>query len=730
MGNEGKRRVVTMALLLAMFSSCIGGALAKAPDSQAAKKAKLSTKKVSLEIGKKKTIKITGKKKKAVYTFKASNKKIKVTKKGVIRAVRAGTAKVTVKERYKKKTKKIGTVKVTVKKPNNPVPSEVPSVSPQVTVPPASGNPQVTPPASTVPGGTQTQAPPAGSETPKPSESGDPGEFTPVVYKNAEFETGTDGFVGRSGSEKITLSDGGHSGKCIYVTNRKDAWHGAMIDVSDSIVQGATYTVSAYLKHTEDGPINIKCSGLAGQSYPQIALVENVAPGEWVRLEGEITIPAGFSSIYFELPGSKTASFYLDSVVITQITPGKEPVEVKESIYETYKDIFPYMGTCANYYGYGEKTNQLIDEDKVAFIKKQFNSITLENEMKPDAVLGSSATKLTVSEAKGSNYDYVIPENYAEENVPKLNFDTIDKTLEFCKNEGMKMRAHTLMWHQQTPSWFFAKNYSGSTKTDAATMDARLEFYVRTVMKHVIEKEIELTGEAGSLVYAWDVTNEYLHRSNGPTSLSWVSVYGDLGLEPTYVKKAFRLAYDVLESYGIQDKVTLFYNDYDTYFVSDDLVELVTYINSGETNKQGQKVNICGGIGMQSHVDADRPTLAEYGAALDKFLATGLEVQITELDMTINFGESSNGGWGYLDKGQDNDYQAAFAKDFMELVITKQKNIDKTKQKGITGLTIWGLYDGCSWRGECAPLLFGGSIKDPKPSFYSFIEAANIWNNN
>lgn len=758
MGNAAKRRAVTMILLAAMFSSCIGAAFVDTPDSQAARKAKLKTKKVTLEVGKKKTIQIAGKRKKATYTFKASNRKIKVTKKGVIRAVRAGSAKVTVKERYQKKTKKLGTVKVTVKKRVDPTPSQDPSDSPQGTTPSdsaapqgtapsdsaapqgtapsdsaapqgsapsASGQPQGTTPASSAPNGSQT--PPV---SPNPSPSGSPsGDFTPVEYKNAQFETGTDGFTGRGGAESISLVNDGYSGKCIYVTGRSQSWHGAKIDMTNTVVPGAVYSVTAYMKHMAGQDAEIKCSAETNRTYPEIASVKNAKSGEWTRLEGTIEVPESFSdfSIYFEIPGDAKADFYLDSVRITQTTAGKQPVEVTESILEAYKDLFPYMGTCANYIGYGSKANQLTDADTVAFIKKQFNSITLENEMKPDAVLESSAAKITKAEAK--NIGYVIPENYTETSVPKLKFDTIDKTLEFCAREGIKMRAHTLMWHQQTPSWFFAKDYSGSTKTDAATMDARLEFYVRTVMKHVMDKEIELTGKAGSLVYAWDVTNEYLHRLNDPTSLSWVSVYGDLELEPTYVKKAFEFAYEMLESYGIEDEVTLFYNDYNTYYEVDDLITFVNYINEGEMDQNGKAVNICGGIGMQSHVDSDdHPTLAEYGNALEKFLATGLEVQITELDMTINFGEGSN-GWGYLDKGQDNDDQAAFAKSLMKLIITKHKNRDKIKNpKGITGITIWGLYDACSWRGDCSPLLFGNSIRDPKPSFYAFIEAAQSGN--
>ena len=396
-------------------------------------------------------------------------------------------------------------------------------------------------------------------------------------------------------------------------------------------------------------------------------------------------------------------------------TPTPVPV-ITDSIVKSYEGIFDYMGTCVNYDGWQQWGKQLQDENTVKFIKEQFNSFTLENEMKPDAVLGGNVATITKAEAEALGY--VIPENYKEEKVPKLNLDKLDRILEVANENGLKMRAHVLMWHQQTPAWFFTTDYAGAVPTTPEIMDARLEFYVRTVMTHILNKEKELAGEAGDLVYAWDVTNEYLHRSNAPTDYSWVSVYGDLGLKPTYVKKAYQEAYGILKKFGVQDKVVLFYNDYDTYFCSDDLVSLVNYINEGEEAK------ICGGIGMQSHVDIKRPLLEEYGAALDKFLATGLEVQITELDVTINFDtEGSNPSYGYKNEKETDADQAEYVEDLMELIVGRQLNRDKTvNPKGITGITIWGLYDTVSWRSQCSPLLFKRSLKDPKASFYKFVE--------
>ncbi|MCI9412475.1 MAG: hypothetical protein HFG36_10495 [Eubacterium sp.] len=412
-----------------------------------------------------------------------------------------------------------------------------------------------------------------------------------------------------------------------------------------------------------------------------------------------------------------------------------KPQEDPTNILEAYDGIFKYMGTCANYYGYDEKKDQLRTRSTLDFITENFNSITLENEMKPDAILSSwgvGVQTLTLSEAK--ELGYYIPENYPETKVPYLNLGTVDSTLETLKKEGLQMRGHTFVWHQQTPVEFFVKNYSGNTKVTPEVMDARLEFFVRNVMRHVMDKEKELTGSAGTLVYAWDMINEYIHRTHDATRISWHNVYGDMGLEPSYVKKAFEIAYEELENYGVQDKVVLYYNDYDTYDCADDIVSLVNFINQDATDKNGNPVKICGGIGMQSHLCVDYPTIESYGDALDKFLNTGLEVSISELDVSTNYaktGETDAQGWdkwAYKDLGQTDEDQADYIKSLMEMIVSKQKNLDRTKnQNGIAGVTIWGLYDNCSWKANTKPLLFGKSIMNPKASYYSFLDAAAIW---
>ena len=393
----------------------------------------------------------------------------------------------------------------------------------------------------------------------------------------------------------------------------------------------------------------------------------------------------------------------------------KKKTVATPSIINTYKDIFPYMGAAVNYGS--SSPRELRTAKTLSFIKKHYNSFTLENEMKPDNILGSSAKTLSIADAKAKGY--YVPEGYPEATVPQLNFKEVDGALSVAAKNGLKMRAHTLVWHSQTPSWFFTKNYQGSSVVSTAIMDARLDFYIHNVMAHVMNREKSLTGTAGSIVYAWDVVNEYLHRMSFGKK-NWDGVYGNKGKSPSYVKKAFEIAYEMLKSYDVQDKVTLFYNDYNTYFGVEETLDLVNFIN------QCQPAKICGGIGMQSHVDVKVPTVQQYGEALEKFLASGYEIQITELDFTINFDtEGSNASYSYRNENETDAHQEKFVKNLMKTIVAKQKNRDKSvNPKGITSVTLWGLCDSTSWRAPCEPLLFGENITEPKASFFAFIEAA------
>lgn len=690
----------------------------------ARRKIALSKKSVTMTVGQKKTIRIKnakGKrikwsiKKKSIASYKKSGKyAVKLT------AKKKGTTTLTCKVkngkwksyRCKVKVKKATLVRTpvatndvvkTTEKPSSTAVVTTPSVSTQA---PTDGQEKPQEPEKK-PTATPTVKPTA-TPTATPA-----GEFAEKTYLSTGFEDGTDGFTGR-GAAKVAVVSGGRSGNCLSVTGRTDKWNGAELDVTKSIIKEATYTFSVWVKQTTGSAQTIKLSAnlsVSGQqdSYPAIKDNTTVPSGSWVELKGIYTVPASFTKLTFYVEGpSDTFDFLVDDVTIKQISAGKEPYnpESLTSIKATYNGIFERMGNVLSYNTSWNDGYQMQSDETMKFVKHHYNSYTLENELKPAQILSDWSGTISVSEAK--KLGYVIPDGYTESTVGKLNFDSVDKILEIANQYGLQMRGHVMQWHQQTSTRFFKEGYSSSgANVSKEVMDKRLEFYIRSVMKHVMDKEKSLTGKAGSLVYCWDITNEYTHRTNDPAATSWMDVYGNMGLKPTYVKKAYEIAYDELKQYGLQEDVTLFYNDYNEYDVADEIVELINYINEGEEAK------ICGGIGMQSHITVNYPSLEKYGTAVDKFLATGLQVQVTELDIGI-------------EDGQTEEDLANHYSDIMKLLISKQENRDKSvNARGITGVTVWGLYDTISWRKPTSCLLFGSGLDDPKAAFYSFIDAAS-----
>ena len=346
------------------------------------------------------------------------------------------------------------------------------------------------------------------------------------------------------------------------------------------------------------------------------------------------------------------------------------------TLLNTYGKELSYSGAAVN-------SSQLRDSTTLDVIKSQYNSITMENEMKPDAILGSAPTLISVTQA--GNNGYYIPSGYTESTVPTLNFNTVDSVLQICYNNGLKLRAHTLVWHGQTPDWFFRTGYSsGGSYVSQSVMDARMELYIKSFMNHVY------LGNYGSVVYAWDVVNEYLHAS----SSGWSQIYGsNLGTTPSYVKKAFQYAYECINYFGLTSSVSLFYNDYNTYEIADNIIALIKFINSG--------TKLCNGVGMQSHLSTSYPSVASYKSAMQKFVNAGFEVQITELDI----GNTSAAA------------QASYAYDLFSAIFSLKK-----AGGNITGITWWGLYDTVSWRASNSPLLFS-NLTTPKTSYYSVIQA-------
>lgn len=187
MARSNKERYIALSLVLGL---CICGCICSDTALGAAKKAKLSTKNISVTVREKKKISIKNMSKKAVYTFSSSNKKVaSVSKKGVVTAKKKGTAKITVREIISKRTRRLGVVNVKVRNADNPNTIPTPSALPDYTATP----PAPTQDAVTTPQVTQTPA----ATPPAPTR-------TPLVIDDPSAPSGFDAV--RSGVEYGTLS--------------------------------------------------------------------------------------------------------------------------------------------------------------------------------------------------------------------------------------------------------------------------------------------------------------------------------------------------------------------------------------------------------------------------------------------------------------------------------------------------------------------------------------------
>lgn len=348
------------------------------------------------------------------------------------------------------------------------------------------------------------------------------------------------------------------------------------------------------------------------------------------------------------------------------------------NLLNTYGNVIPKVGNAL-------VASEIFDNNVLQYAKKEYNSITVGNEMKPDYILGQAPKLISIAQAK--SLGYYIPDNYPESTVPTLDFSTVDRVLKTCYDNKLSLRAHTLVWHSQTPDWYFRSGYNTSQGyVSQAVMNKRMEFYIKSYMNHVC------TSKYSSVVYAWDVVNEYLHANSKPSG--WQKIYGsNLGTNAGFVKLAFQYAYDTLSHYGLTSKVKLFYNDYNEYMEVNDIINLINFINSDK--------KICAGIGMQSHLTTTFPSIASYKSALDSFRKAGFEIQITELDV---------GCTSVTD-------QAKYYYDLMSAILAEKK-----AGANITALVWWGLCDNVSWRRNENPLLYS-NYTTKKPAYNSVLQA-------
>ena len=753
--RKNAKSILSKALALTLAVSMIG---IPAPAADAAKKPALSTKKVTLKAGKSKKVTVKNVKAKKIkkLTVKTNKKKVATVKKNgknafTIKAVKAGSAKVTATVKVGKKKYKLN-VKVSVKSAD----TTTPSASPAASAAPATQAPAAS--ASTVPTAT-APAPATDAPIPTTEPTATPKTFPYTVVEN-NFDTEEDmkdWYIRFKEDDnkaagldtKISVSSESHTGAgAMLASERLKSWNSPTITLTDKVVSGGTYKVSFWAKipqadeDFEDG-INLRISGGViseeggSENYSNYPADTNypIEIDKWTKCETTFTIPDFFYSyiFYIETQGTAKASFLIDDLKIECLSEPNAYDDTLPSIKETYKDYFPIMGTAVGY-------ETLLNQNTLGFVKKHYDSVTYGNSMKPDAVMGSKKVlvvdtgSVEVSEDEKANTastdDYYITDDYAshaanqnEEGkvvVPEIDFASLDKQLKVAHDNGLKVRYHTFIWHQQMPHHFFTVGYSDDAKAeyvDQATMFSREEMYIKSVMNHIFAKDYPYR----DTVYTIDVANEYTHMKNISEAVGsdnwWRHIFGEeMKTDCEYVKRAFKFAYEALEENGKTEDVSLMYNDYNTYDYPDTIVELINNINKkDDINPEGQK--ICAGIGMQAHLNDSGATPESFENAVDTFRQAGLEIQITELDIT-NCGTVTEETTAE-DKEEVEAESAKMWGDIMT-VLMRQKELGAD----IKAVVIWGLTDATSWRSDRSPLLFGKDVADKKPAFDAVIDAA------
>ena len=320
-------------------------------------------------------------------------------------------------------------------------------------------------------------------------------------------------------------------------------------------------------------------------------------------------------------------------------------------------------------------------KEYMAVTKKHFNSVTLTNLMKPCFILDQ---KGSLENAKNG------------EDTPALRFDDIREILQWCLDNGVQMRGHTLVWHTQTPDWFFREGFTNDgAYVDRETMLARLDSYIGGYMTFCQENY-------PGAVYCWDVVNEAVDPDRGDENSyyhcrteidggvnPWYAVVGD-----DYVEQAFRIA----RKYAAED-VKLFYNDYNAY----------------ETRKCQYIYNLCehlaeegliDGIGMQGYWSLTYPSTNTIELAINKYAELGLEIQITELSVGVD-----NPTPEEFDK-QASRYSSLF---FM----LSKLDQDGGGKANITAVTLFGLMDGyVLYDSDSTNTRIFDTNFQPKPAFH------------
>ncbi|WP_163192232.1 endo-1,4-beta-xylanase [Clostridium thermarum] len=481
------------------------------------------------------------------------------------------------------------------------------------------------------------------------------------IVSNPDFENGTaDGWYGRGTAQiEATQEDAASGEYSLKVTGRTQNWNGPAVSLIDKINLGSTYTVSLKVKAVpgQSGLKNVSVTTErtidGAQSWTGLKSNVGISDSYWTTIETEMSLldatPAMTQLDLYVESSNENLEFYVDDVSVVEVG-GSGPLPVQTdipSLQDVFKDYFTIGGAVVpETIATGSLSEQLV--------RKHYAMIVPGNHMKPDALQGTEGN---------------------------FTFEYADKIVDYAIANNMSMRGHTLVWHSQIPDWFFQDPDDPSKPASKELLLERERTHITTVLKHFKEKY----GDDNPIVY-WDVVNEVIGDDGNYRNSKWYQIAG-----PDYIKVAFEAAHEadpdmklVINDYNIENngaKTQKFYQ------VVKELLEAGTPIDA---------------IGMQMHMSTNT-SMDAVKASIEKLAELGLEIQITELDLTIEDSPITSASYAK---------QARMYKQFFDFIKTKDY---------IDVVMIWGVTDADSWRGDKVPLLFDRRLQ-AKDAYWAIVD--------
>ena len=346
---------------------------------------------------------------------------------------------------------------------------------------------------------------------------------------------------------------------------------------------------------------------------------------------------------------------------------GQSQKQSPDTVTDEKKGLKDYY---AAYFPIGVAVSPLaLKTDEAQLILQQFNSITPENAMKMGPI-------------------------HPKEN--EYNWSGADSIAAFAKRNNLKLRGHTLCWHNQASDWFF-KDAEGNPVTREVLLQ-RLKDHITTVVKRYKD-----------VIYAWDVVNEVI--SDNPDEYFRNSEFYKICGED-FVVKAFQYAHEA------DPDALLFYNDYNE--INPVKREKIFKLVKG-LKEAGVPIH---GIGLQGHWAVNEPSASQLDSTLGRFAELGLKLQITELDISVYPKEHN------ARERRNEDYDTVFSaeKENKQLEMYKMCfSLFRKYRNVVSGVTFWNISDRHSWldnfpvRGrKDYPLLFDKNLK-PKKAYWEVV---------